>query len=248
MTFAEYEEREESRRGRYCYPDPLEDPMQEEELSGPLPGAIDRDSACKSLGYMLDSWTRMVTPTAGGFMHGGPPDSNAIPLYLVDLEREQRRAEDQYKRDAAAWGYRSNDDDRPYFHDPAKLAFDPYEAIRTDKPDQHEGVSLAQVWADPLARTFWLAIKAGHITSQYFRGCCMSMADWARKNPPRVAEDLSVSTGVGFMDIPSRYFRIQIFPYVVHELMTEGKWPWFHPGKDCVSPHSLGWKVVTERK
>ena len=245
MTYAEYEQRETDRRNSFDY---FRTGAEEEpEVNGPLPGAIDRKEACEFLGYKLDSWLRLITPTAGGYMWNAEPATNSIPAYLYDQLEDERREKDRAERARHTWGFRSDVDERPYFHDPARLAFDPYVAIHLDDKHQHEGVSLAEIWADPLARTFWLAIKARHITSQYFRGQCIAMARWARECPPRVAEDLSVGTGSGFMDLPSRYLRIQLYPYVVHELMAEGKWPYFHPGKACVSEHSLGWKRVDRR-
>ena len=51
------------------------------------------------------------------------------------------------------------------------IAFDP--ATATDK--------VQEVFADPIARSLWLAIKIGHLVNQYFDDDCIAIAGWIHK-------------------------------------------------------------------
>lgn len=63
----------------------------------------------------------------------------------------------------------------------ARLTFDP---TKTKKP------GLRRVWADPLARTIWIVVKATHLTDQYFEKHCLAAAKEIRRVRPTTVEDL----------------------------------------------------------
>lgn len=63
----------------------------------------------------------------------------------------------------------------------ARLTFDP---TKTKKP------GLRRVWADPLARTIWIVVKATHLTDQYFEKRCLVAAKEIRRARPTTVEEL----------------------------------------------------------
>ena len=99
----------------------------------------------------------------------------------------------------------------PYFHNPCPLAFDP---VGKSMDTLDGGVSLHQVWADDVARTCWLAVKARHLTDQYFRECCLANARDIRTRKPDSPQSLAMI----FHGPPScreMAFFEQLFPYIV---------------------------------
>lgn len=202
--------------------------------------ALDVTDACESLERRLgswDQWVEILTESSHRYLPARDPEKNCIPVYWMDQAYAEKRSEyDPY-------GYRYRDrDERPYFKDPAPLVFVPEEAFARDDGKGEEGVLLADVWKDPLARTIWLAVKARHLTSQYFRGGCINQAKWLREKPPMTSDDLHVGTGEGFGNC-GRWFQVQLYPYIVRVLMDEGLWPYLHPGRVNVSPHVLGYQT-----
>lgn len=62
---------------------------------------------------------------------------------------------------------------------PVRIGFDPTDGGIDDAA--HEGgVSLRDIFADDLARTYWLAIKSTHLTNQHFRADCTNVARLCR--------------------------------------------------------------------
>lgn len=167
--------------------------------------------------------------------------ANAVSDYWRDIDRERESEKRSLNSYIQQYGD-INKDERPYFKDPQPLSFDPIEVCKTDTGKGEEGVKFRRVWKDPIARTIWLAIKARHITSQYFRGACIEMADDIRKRPPTSADDLRIYTGdhLLFGSI-SIWFRAQLWPYIVYELRREKRWPYFMPPPNLQVHNSLGW-------
>ena len=64
---------------------------------------------------------------------------------------------------------------------PVKLGFDP------NKIDDRE---LAEVFADDVARTFWLAWRPFHLVNQHFSQDCLQIARAIRQRQPKTPEDL----------------------------------------------------------
>lgn len=63
----------------------------------------------------------------------------------------------------------------------ARLTFDP---TKTKEP------GLRKVWADPLARTIWLAVRAGHLIDRHFEKRCLTAAREIRRARPTTIEEL----------------------------------------------------------
>ncbi len=51
------------------------------------------------------------------------------------------------------------------FGDPVKIAFQPEQLAN----EEEDGVRMADIWKDPLARTLWLALATHYLKDQYFR-------------------------------------------------------------------------------
>jgi hypothetical protein len=206
------------------------------DIGGPVTGVLDVDAGCRSLGYALDSWVRYVMPLHNGCQYG--PDiteetPGAVPSYVYEQGARIKRESQQVSKEPL--------DQHPYFTNPVRLTFDPYEACKTDTGEDEEGVPLRRVWLDPLARTLWLAVKARRLTDQHFRRNCINAAKWIRQKPPMTADDLRValpSAGLGYFSIR---FAVEVYPYVVRILMREHNWPYFHPGKANVATEPLRW-------
>jgi len=201
----------------------------------------DSENACSSMDWRLSGWSRYVEDRGNGcLVYNATPDQtapNVITSYQADLDREAKREREL----EFFWK-----DERPYFHDPAPLGFDPLNLIQDET---EEGVTISDVWKDPLARTLWLAMKARHLTSQYFRKACIQQAAGLRKNPPKTVNELYISTGdYALGGGTSYYFRVQLYPYIVRILIDEGRWPWFLPPVSLVSDHVLGWTVNKKEK
>ncbi len=115
-----------------------------------------------------------------------------------------------------------SDSDR-MFRDPVSLGFDP--STLTDETDlPEEGVTLREVWKDPVARTLWLAIKARHLTSQHFRKQCLQFADGLRKNPPPAPGAIHSLPEVVCYATSIVELRRQLWPYIVRALIDDGAW------------------------
>lgn len=91
----------------------------------------------------------------------------------------------------------------------ARLTFDPTKTK----------ASLRRVWADPLARTIWIAVKAGHITEQHFDKECLTVAREIRRARPTTVADLKKTmcrhmrmNAPGYDDL---FFWEQFLPYVL---------------------------------
>ena len=71
------------------------------------------------------------------------------------------------------------------------LTFDPKEA----------GGEIKKIFRDDLARTLWLAVKSGHVVSQYFNSMCTEYARVIRKakqkSPLTARQLLHILSGVG---------------------------------------------------
>ncbi len=201
---------------------------------------LDVSDACDSLALILGSWTDFVVPMEYGYRYGSGTTADtpgAVALYYYRYTFDPPDVCTGLGRIAEE----SSKDGRPYFSDPAQLSFNPYEVSACDRGDGEEGVPFGAVWADPLARTLWLAIKGRYLTSQYFRNSCLTTAASLRKRPPIAADDMHVPIGEGWLSNAPLYFRVQLYPYVVRALMDEGHWPYFHPGRENVAEKPLGW-------
>lgn len=201
----------------------------------------DAREACKALDTKLSMWSLFCLPTGRNSYTLGRDITAETPGAVPYLWQNPSEPPTYWFGMTC-----ENKDERPYFKDPISLGFDPEFALRQEflkKDPGEEGVKLAEVWGDPLARTLWLAVKARHITSQYFRGACIEQAHSLRQRPPRTIDDFHVETGEGFASTCSYYFRLQLYPYVLRILIDEGRWPYFTPPRSLVSPHVLRYEV-----
>jgi hypothetical protein len=66
---------------------------------------------------------------------------------------------------------------------PVRLGFDPEKLKETAQElSEHTGCwSIRQIFANDVARTFWLAIKGRFLTCQHFRDDCMKVAMWIER-------------------------------------------------------------------
>jgi hypothetical protein len=126
--------------------------------------------------------------------------------------------------------------DPPVLKCPVPIAFLPWQAAKVDDSKEHEGVSFAELWGDPVARTLWLAHKRFMITSQYFRLRCIQEAHRMRAHPERLLEErLGFSLGDGPLWMESWLYDIghQCGPYLAWALQRDGKWPfWKIPAQE----------------
>lgn len=127
------------------------------------------------------------------------------------------------------------------FPNPVVLNFDPEHSAG----DAEEGVTFAEVWADPIARTLWLGIAPCHLKSQYFRKACMDNAAEFRRQPPVTAEDFrrrlrSDVMWVGSGGYDADYCRF-LYPFVVRAMFDAGEWPYIVPSSMAKEP--LAWVV-----
>lgn len=219
--------------------------LAEEQARVDLLYGSDSESACRSMGYRLDSWNRFVESRAGSYIWNGnmPDGPNAITAYQMEIERESDSQKTSAAYYSSQFGLR-NKDERPYFQDPQPISFEPTEAFARDKHEEEEGVKISEVWADTLARTIWLAVKARHITSQYFRGACIDQAHWIRTKPPKTPDELHIGTGDGFCSSTGIWFNTQLYPYIVRILLDEGKWPYLMPPRTMIANAPLGYLVA----
>jgi hypothetical protein len=109
-----------------------------------------------------------------------------------------------------------------YFYNPVPIGFY-LDALDDTSDPPEEGVTLREVWCDPMARTFWLAIKSRHITSQYFRRWCLDAAGFARRSPPAAWMALQ-GTLWSVCGTSSSEVARQLWPYIVRILIDEGLW------------------------
>jgi len=189
------------------------------EIEAEVIKRFDATEACKSISYLLNSW---VTGHRWG-VYGGRLAK--LSTYMQDRERQWDSDERERKRNEKLV------EKGPWFSDPAKLAFNPRESMLKDDRKEHEGVSFARIWRDPLTRTIWLALKGRHLTSQYFRGAVVAQARWLRKHPPKSPWELNLHLGAGGSFLgPPMSFQEQAWPYVVSILIREKRWPYLTPG------------------
>lgn len=107
----------------------------------------------------------------------------------------------------------------------ARLGFDP---TKTDKPH------LRRVWADPLARTIWIAIRYRHLITKGFEEACLAAAKEIRRIKPKHVDQLQrameVSMGSHAWGIREPFFS-QFLPYVLgtkqfgYEVITKPEVP-----------------------
>ena len=118
------------------------------------------------------------------------------------------------RRYCAPWCGRASE--RPFvIANPVRLVFDPDTV--DDKVHQEGGVSIQEIFADPLTRTLWLAFKAHYLTSQYFLPAVMASARAIRRWKPQDARELRgmVRTGDEFvLGGISLEFCHALYPYV----------------------------------
>lgn len=92
----------------------------------------------------------------------------------------------------------------------ARLAFDP---TKIKKP------GLRKVWADPIARTIWMAVKAGHLTEQHFDKECLAAATAIRRARPTTVAGLKKVVRMHMrLNAPGpdeELFWKQFLPYVI---------------------------------
>jgi hypothetical protein len=209
--------------------------------------------ACRSVERILNSWTEWVKLTGSmdgtsylSGHYGQPPedilDPKWIPSYHLEQLRDRQEEENERNRSRSRGTRRGT----VWFHDPQPIRFDPEKVFIEEAGDDCKGeggVRLKEVWDDPLARTLWLGIKARHLTSGKFRPYVIETARELRERPPRTAGGMYLSTGDWTGTVNSE-LSVQLYPYVVRILIDEGKWPYFHPGRQWVANGTLGW--VTE--
>lgn len=202
--------------------------------------------ACKSIQLRLDSWSRMVE------LHGmstvSPARLTTSPADIVPAVWADTLFEIQREKDRALYtGRQETTEHGPWFKDPQPLAFDIDSALKSESTETiagENGVSLAEVWADPLARTLWIAVKARHITSQYFRGNCLRQARGIRQRPPKTANDLHIGTGICDNALGGSLgfgFQAEIHPWIVRVLIDEDNWPFLMPARSYLPDHQLGY-------
>jgi hypothetical protein len=246
-------------------------PARAEQVPAPAPAESnalretrDVSEACASVGRMLESWNTRYAVFDRKW-------NRYQPLKLVEVEVERR-----FRDVAPDWhwelppgavgivsGYALNErdrarsepkpepaepDQRPYFRDPAVLAFDPRESMEKDDGREHDGIAFRSIWRNPLARTLWLAVKGRYLTNQYFRRHILLQAAGIRRRPPRVAEDLRVTPHPGLLAECPYWFRVQLYPYVVRCLLDRKQWPYLLPPAKYVAARPLGWIVRKPRE
>lgn len=108
-------------------------------------------------------------------------------------------------------------------------------------------VPLKRIFADDLMRTLWLAAKARHLTSQYFRMDVVRVSRRIIGGLPLTEEKLSFLTapliGGGWTVLPPQrnaVFAAQLYPFVLGALQRMNRWPYIFP----VEPQILRWKYV----
>lgn len=105
-----------------------------------------------------------------------------------------------------------------------------YVVLKFD-PTSTKEPKLKKVWANPIARTLWIAKKWRHLTNQYFNDECLQRAAWIKKTPPKTDEDLrklvgSWSPGSNF---PSHsngqdLWVKELLPYVIGQKQIGYRW------------------------
>jgi hypothetical protein len=96
-----------------------------------------------------------------------------------------------------------------------KIKFNPAESNYED-----EGVKLKDVWANEMARTFYLAYASCHIRSQYFLLGCLRFGELMAKRPPKDPSYLyTLIHDAMYKDAPmgppcDREFAEALWPYV----------------------------------
>lgn len=89
----------------------------------------------------------------------------------------------------------------------ARLTFDP---TKTKKP------GLRRVWRDPLARTIWLAVRAGHLIDQHFERQCLATAREIRRARPTTVEELQKAMRANIQGLTScESFWEQFLPCIL---------------------------------
>lgn len=136
----------------------------------------------------------------------------------------------------------------PRVINPVKLAFFPAVGLMKDDSREHEGVRLAEVWDDRVARTLWLGFKPFMLTCQFFRLYCIQNANWLRSNPGALLRERlsfrlsSLSSGLFATDFDYSLTE-QLSPYLICALQRDGKWPYFR------LPHcELKWTYEPKKK
>jgi hypothetical protein len=110
-------------------------------------------------------------------------------------------------------------------------------------------VPLKKIFADSLMRTLWMAAKARHLTSQYFRMDVVRVARAIRKSLPITSDQLGylasplVGGYNGLIGRSSREFGKELYPYVIWALMDQGLWPYIIPA-NANPPTKLEWEFV----
>lgn len=126
---------------------------------------------------------------------------------------------------------------------PVPIGFLPWSATKVDDSKDHKGVSFAELWADPVARTIWLGYKRFMITDQYFRLRCLQSANYLRSHPDLVLRDRIAFAVVDLWAEDWAYeIGTQLGPYLVWALQREGCWPFWK----MKSPE-LTWNYVRPR-
>lgn len=129
---------------------------------------------------------------------------------------------------------------KPLLINPVPIAFLPWQAVKVDDAKEYEGVSFAELWSDPVARTLWLGHKRFMITSQYFRLRCIQQGHELRRRPQKLLEErivFNVEHGPFWPDPWLYDIGTQLGPYLAWALQREGKWPYWK-----VQCKELRWK------
>lgn len=94
----------------------------------------------------------------------------------------------------------------------------PYPIARLRFDPTHIDGLLGRVWQDPLARTIWIAVKAGHLTEQHFDNECLAAARAIRRTRPTTVEELKEVMRMHMRrNAPGQHevFWEQFLPYVI---------------------------------
>lgn len=111
------------------------------------------------------------------------------------------------------------------FGDPVKISFKPEDL----SGEEEDGIKMADIWKDPIARTLWLALASHYLKDQYFRSRRLAEADLFRKQPPRTVDEFISNITISdwmFSRVDNDIARA-LYPYIIYELNQEGRWKYF---------------------